>query len=122
MQRLSAELSKEDPHDISEIVEPDATASFASPNIHPWLQVYNFFSQRSRDFAKFVISNYRVYSMVSRGFQSFFSSFRAAYNQGGLHFIFLHLIERHRWRSVFLWLRFVDQSFLSNSILFSVTN
>jgi len=45
--------------------------------------------------------NYRIYSIVSRGLQSFFSSFRAAYNQGqhaskgGLHF-FLYLIERSR--------------------------
>jgi len=43
-----------------------------------------------------------------------FSSFHAAnYNQerltvkGGSRFLFLHLIERCRWCSVFPWLRFV---------------
>ena len=39
---------------------------------------------------------------------------------GGLHFLFLYFIEGCRWRSVFPWLRFVDQTFLSQSIFFSM--
>jgi len=34
-QKLGAKLSKGGRHGISENGEPDATASFASPNIHP---------------------------------------------------------------------------------------
>jgi len=41
--------------------------------------------------------------------------------KGGLHFLFLYFIERYRWRSVFHWLRFVDQTLLSHSIFFSIT-
>jgi len=40
--------------------------------------------------------------------------------KGGLHFLFLHLIEMDRWCSVFLWLCFLDQTPLSYSILFSI--
>ena len=40
--------------------------------------------------------------------------------KGGLQFLFLYFIERYRWRSVFPWLRFVDQT-LSHSIFFSIT-
>jgi len=40
--------------------------------------------------------------------------------KGGLYFLFLYLIEMHRWRSVFPWLRFVDQTLFSYSILFSI--
>ena len=32
-----------------------------------------------------------------------------------------YFIERYRWRSVFPWLRFVDQILLSQSIFFSIT-
>jgi len=41
--------------------------------------------------------------------------------KGGLHFLFLFFIKRYRWRSVFPWLRFVDQTLLSHSIFFSIT-
>jgi len=41
--------------------------------------------------------------------------------EGGLYFLFLYLIETYRWRSVFPWLRFVEQTLLSHSILFSIT-
>ena len=34
----------------------------------------------------------------------------------GLHLLFLYLIERYRWRSVFPWLLFVDQALFSHSI------
>jgi len=51
----------------------------------------------------------------------FFSSFRTAYNQGQLIILFLRLIERYIWRSVFPWLRFVDRTLISHSILFSIT-
>ena len=34
MQKLSAKLSKRDPHGTSEKEGPEATASFASPNVH----------------------------------------------------------------------------------------
>jgi len=37
MQKLTAEFLKGSSHGISEIGEPEATASFASPNIHPCL-------------------------------------------------------------------------------------
>jgi len=35
MQKVSAKLSKGDPHGTSEKGGPEATASFAPPNIHP---------------------------------------------------------------------------------------
>ena len=31
---------------------PETTASFASPNIHPWLYVYNFFSPSHKQLSK----------------------------------------------------------------------
>jgi len=46
---------------------------------------------------------HRVYSIVSRSLY-IFSSFSC-----DLHFLFFYFIERFRWRSVFPWLRFVDQ-------------
>ena len=58
-------------------------------------------------------------------FVKFFSPFHAAYNQvrltikGGLQFLALYLIEG--WRSVFPWLRFVDRSLITHSLLFSIT-
>jgi len=51
----------------------------------------------------------------------FISSFHAACNQGWLTFFIFYFIERYRWRSVFAWLRFVDQTLLSHSIFFSIT-
>jgi len=41
--------------------------------------------------------------------------------KGGLQLLFLYFIERYRWRSVFPWLPFVDQTLLSDSIFFSIT-
>jgi len=38
----------------------------------------------------------------------------------GLHLLFLYLIEKHKWRSVFPWLRFVDQTLFTHSILFRI--
>jgi len=32
--------------------------------------------------------------------------------KSGLHFLFFYFIERYRWRSLFPWLRFVDQILL----------
>jgi len=43
MQKVSATLSKGGPHSISEKEGTQVTASFASPNIHPWL-MYTIFS------------------------------------------------------------------------------
>jgi len=40
----------------------------------------------------------------------FFHHFMWLKITGGLHFLFLYIIERHRWRSVFPWLRFVHQT------------
>ena len=52
----------------------------------------------------------------------FFHHFMRLIINGGLHSLFLYLIERHRWRSVFTWLRsFFDQTFFSHSIHFSTT-
>ena len=68
------------------------------------------------------VTAYRVYSIVSRGLWIFFSSFRAAYDKGRLtYFIFYFIDLESRWRSVFPWLRFVDQTPFSHSILFSIT-
>jgi len=50
----------------------------------------------------------------------FFLHFMRLKITGGLHFLFLYFIERHRWRSVFPWLSFVDQALLSHSIFFSI--
>jgi len=55
------------------------------------------------------MKTYRIYSIVKAWFIKFFSSFRAAYNQGRLRF-FLYLIEWYRWRPVFPWLRFFYQT------------
>jgi len=41
--------------------------------------------------------------------------------KGGSHFLFFYFIERYRWRSVFPWLRFIDQTLLSHSFFFSNT-
>jgi len=41
--------------------------------------------------------------------------------KGCLHILFLYFIARFRWRSVFLWLRFVGQTLLSHWIFFSIT-
>ena len=38
-----------------------------------------------------------------------------------LHFLFFCFIERYRWRSVFPWLRFVDQILISHLIYFNIT-
>jgi len=49
------------------------------------------------------------------------------YNQGrhiirsSLYFLFLYLLERYKWRSTFPWLRFVDRTIFSYSIIFSIT-
>jgi len=40
---------------------------------------------------------------------------------GGLYFLFLYLIERHRWRSVLPWLRFFRPNYHFISIRFSIT-
>ena len=55
-----------------------------------------------------------------RPIKSFHGFMRLAMN-GGLHCLFFYFIERHRWRSVFSWLRFLDQILLSHSILFNIT-
>jgi len=41
--------------------------------------------------------------------------------KGDLHFLFFYFIETYRWRSVFPWLRFVNQIHLSHSVFFSIT-
>jgi len=66
---------------------------------------------------------YRIYSVVSRGLhKAFFHHFMRLTIKGGLPFLFLCLIERYSWRSsAFPWLRFVDQTLFSHSILFSIT-
>ena len=57
--------------------------------------------------------------LLAAPYKAFFSSFRAAYDQGqltiedGLHF-FLQLVKMSRWRSVFPWLRFVDQTLFAH--------
>ena len=51
----------------------------------------------------------------------FFHHFMRLTIKGGLYFLFLYFIERYRRRSVFPWLRFVDQILLSHSIFFSTT-
>jgi len=65
---------------------------------------------------------YHIYSIVSRGLWSFFSTISCGlYSRATYIFLFLYLIERYRWRSVFPWLRFVYQTLFSYSILFSIT-
>jgi len=54
------------PHGIPKTGEPDATASFASSNIYPDY-MYRGLSPRSHYFVEIFISNYRIYSIVSRG-------------------------------------------------------
>ena len=41
--------------------------------------------------------------------------------KGGVYFFFLYLMGRYRKRSVFPWLRFVDQTLFLHSVLFSIT-
>jgi len=41
--------------------------------------------------------------------------------KGGLHFLFIYLVERYRWHSVFPWLCFVNQAHFLHSTLFSIT-
>jgi len=40
--------------------------------------------------------------------------------KGDLYFLFLYLIERYRWRSVFPWLRFYRPNILDSNF-FSIT-
>jgi len=59
--------------------------------------------------------HYRIYSIVSRGLWSCFSSVCVRLiRKGGLHFMFLYLIERYRW-----FLGYVLSTKLSFRILFS---
>jgi len=50
----------------------------------------------------------------------FFHHFMWLKITGGLHFLFLYFIERHRWRSVLPWLNFVDQTLHRHSIFFPI--
>jgi len=52
---------------------------------------------------------------------NFFHYFVRLITKGGLHFLFLYFIERYRWRSVFRWRRFFDQTLISHYIFFSIT-
>ena len=52
---------------------------------------------------------------------NFFHHFVPLTIKSGLHFLFFCFVERYGWRSVFPWLRFVDQILLSHSILLVIT-
>jgi len=41
--------------------------------------------------------------------------------KGDINFFSSFLIERYRWRSISLWLRFFDQTLFSHSVLFNIT-